>query len=42
MPDLHVISITAILVNEEDKFLIARRSDSLLRWPGRWTVPGEN
>ena len=40
MPDLHIVSITAILVNEDGKFLIAKRSDNLERWPGRWTVPG--
>lgn len=40
MADLHAVSITAILVNREGKFLIAKRSDSLKRWPGKWTVPG--
>tara|TARA_Y100000034_G_scaffold136745_1_gene215385 strand:- start:994 stop:1485 length:492 start_codon:yes stop_codon:yes gene_type:complete len=40
MPDLHVVSATAILVNEEDKFLIAKRSESLPMWGGKWTVPG--
>ncbi len=39
MPDLHAISVTAILV-KDGKFLIAKRSDKSERWPGRWTVPG--
>ena len=38
--DTHAISITAILVNKEGKFLIAKRSEKIPRWPGKWTVPG--
>ena len=40
MPDLHAVSITAILVNKEGKFLIAKRADFKKNWPGMWTVPG--
>ena len=40
MVDVHAISVTAILVNKEGKFLIAKRSDKLQRWPNKWTVPG--
>tara|TARA_Y100000310_G_scaffold343017_1_gene448758 strand:+ start:192 stop:653 length:462 start_codon:yes stop_codon:yes gene_type:complete len=32
--------VTGILVNEQGKFLIAKRADWEKAFPGRWTVPG--
>jgi len=40
MADIYAISITVIMVNKEGKFLIAKRSGELLRWPNKWAVPG--
>ncbi len=40
MPDLHTVSSTAILINNEGKFLITKRSDNLKHFSGKWTVPG--
>ncbi|MCD4666314.1 NUDIX domain-containing protein [archaeon] len=40
MPDLHAVTSTVILVNDEGKFLIAKRSDELKNFAGKWTVPG--
>lgn len=36
---LHEVVITAIIV-KDGKYLIARRSPNLKRFPGMWTVPG--
>ena len=40
MADLHTVTSTIILVNDEGKFLIAKRSDNLKNFAGKWTVPG--
>ena len=40
MVDVHTITSTAILVNKEGKFLIAKRSNVLKNFAGKWTVPG--
>ena len=36
----HYVVSTAILVNKEGKFLIARRAEWEKAFPGKWTVPG--
>lgn len=38
--ELHRISITAIIYNNEGKYLITRRSLEKKAFPGKWTVPG--
>ena len=38
--ELHRIAITAIIYNQEGKFLIARRSLEKKAFPGMWHVPG--
>lgn len=37
---LHIIAVTAIVYNQEGKFLITKRSPNEPRFPNRWTVPG--
>ncbi|MBI4836651.1 MAG: NUDIX domain-containing protein [Candidatus Abawacabacteria bacterium] len=37
---LHEVAITAIIINEEGKYLITKRAMSKKRFPGMWTVPG--
>lgn len=34
------ITVTAIIKNEEDKYLLTKRSPNKKRWPNLWTVPG--
>lgn len=36
----HHVVVTAIVVNGEGKFLVAKRADWEKAFPGRWTVPG--
>ena len=36
----HHVVVTAIVVNKEGKYLIAKRADWEKAFPGRWTVPG--
>ncbi len=36
----HYIAITGIIINEEGKYLIAKRSLEEKAFPGEWTVPG--
>ncbi|MEI6352758.1 MAG: NUDIX hydrolase [Candidatus Nomurabacteria bacterium] len=38
--ELHRISSTAIIYNDEGKFLVTRRSLNKKAFPGKWTVPG--
>ncbi|MCK6462587.1 MAG: NUDIX domain-containing protein [Candidatus Pacebacteria bacterium] len=38
--ELHRIAITAIIYNDEKKYLVTRRSLSKKAFPGKWTVPG--
>lgn len=38
--ELHRISITAIIYNEEGKYLITKRSPTKRAFPNKWTVPG--
>ena len=38
--ELHRISITAIIYNDDGKFLITKRALSKKAFPGKWTVPG--
>ena len=38
--ELHRITSTAIIYNNEGKFLITRRSLNKKNFPGKWTVPG--
>lgn len=38
--ELHRITSTAIIYNEEGKFLLTRRSLNKKNFPGKWTVPG--
>ena len=37
---MHRITSTAIIYNNEGKFLITRRSLNKKNFPGKWTVPG--
>ena len=37
---LHYVVVTAIVTNNEGKFLIAKRADWEKAFPGKWTVPG--
>jgi len=36
----HYVTATVILVNNEGKFLIAKRAEWEKAFPGKWTVPG--
>ena len=38
--ELHRIAITAIVYNDEGKYLITQRSPSKKAFPSRWTFPG--
>lgn len=38
--ELHRISITGIIYNDEGKYLVTKRSLEKKAFPGRWTVPG--
>ncbi len=38
--DLHRVAMTAIIYNEEGKYLITKRSDKKKVFPGKWHVPG--
>src|SRR4051812_11254678 len=38
--ELHKIAITAIIYNDEGKYLITKRAMHEEHFPGRWTVPG--
>ena len=38
--ELHRIAITAIIHNQDGKFLITKRSLKKKAFPGKWTVPG--
>jgi 8-oxo-dGTP pyrophosphatase MutT (NUDIX family) len=38
--ELHRITSTAIIYNNEGKFLITQRSHQKKNFPGKWTVPG--
>ncbi len=38
--ELHRISLTAIIYNDEGKYLITKRSLTKKAFPGKWTVPG--
>jgi len=37
----HIVAITAVIKNQaEDKFLILKRSDQEIAFPGKWAFPG--
>ena len=38
--ELHRISITAIIYNDQGKYLVTQRSLQKKAFPGKWTVPG--
>ncbi len=38
--ELHRVSITTIVYNDDGKYLITRRSPAKKAFPGKWTVPG--
>lgn len=38
--ELHRIALTAIIYNNEGKYLITKRSPEKKAFPGKWTVPG--
>lgn len=38
--ELHRISLTAIIYDEEGRYLITKRSEDKTAFPGMWTVPG--
>lgn len=38
--ELHRIAITAIIYNEEGKYLVTKRSPTKKMQPNKWTVPG--
>lgn len=38
--ELHRISITCIIYNNERKYLVTKRSPHKKAFPGKWTVPG--
>lgn len=38
--ELHRIALTAIIYNEENQYLIIKRSEDKTAFPGMWTVPG--
>lgn len=38
--DLHRITLTAIIYNDEGKYLITKRDPSHHTFPGKWEVPG--
>lgn len=38
--ELHRIALTAIIYNEEGKYLITQRALTRKAFPGKWTVPG--
>lgn len=37
---LYAVAVTAIVYDENNKFLITRRAPTKKKWPGKWTVPG--
>ena len=37
---VHYVVVTGIILNEERKYLIAKRAEWEKAFPGRWTVPG--
>ncbi|MBI4116645.1 NUDIX domain-containing protein [Candidatus Pacearchaeota archaeon] len=37
---LHYVVVTGILIDENGKYLIAKRSEKEKAFPGKWTVPG--
>ena len=39
-PRLHFVAVTAIIVNQEGKYLIAKRAEWEKFQPNKWTVPG--
>ena len=38
--ELHRIAITAIIYNDEGKYLLTKRSSTKKAFPNKWTVPG--
>ena len=38
--ELHRIAVTAIIYNEEGKYLVTKRSPHKKSFPNKWTVPG--
>jgi len=38
--ELHRVVVTAIIYNDEGKFLVTKRTDDQKVYPGQWTVPG--
>jgi 8-oxo-dGTP pyrophosphatase MutT (NUDIX family) len=38
--ELHRVAVTAIIYNDEGKYLVTKRSPTKKRFPNKWTVPG--
>jgi 8-oxo-dGTP pyrophosphatase MutT (NUDIX family) len=38
--ELHRIAITAIIYNDQDQYLVTKRSPTKKAFPNKWTVPG--
>ena len=37
---LHIVAITAVIINKQGQVLIAKRSAREIAFPGRWALPG--
>jgi 8-oxo-dGTP pyrophosphatase MutT (NUDIX family) len=40
MEKKHIVHISAMVVREDGKFLIVKRSEKETAYPGKWTIPG--
>ena len=36
----HIVHISAVIVREDNKFLIIRRRENEIAYPNKWTTPG--
>lgn len=37
---LHIVAVTAVIINKQGQILIAKRSAREIAFPGRWALPG--
>jgi mutator protein MutT len=37
---LHIVAVTAVIINKQGQVLIAKRSAREIAFPGRWALPG--
>ncbi|KKS42110.1 hypothetical protein A3H03_00600 [Candidatus Kuenenbacteria bacterium RIFCSPLOWO2_12_FULL_42_13] len=37
---LHIVAVTALIINKEGKLLVVKRSMREIAFPGRWALPG--